>query len=185
MGQRGPAPAPAEVHQLFGDPSKIGADKLQPLTRPAAKAPSLPRFLGALAAKEWKRIARQLEKVSLVTELDRAALALYCQAYGEYEAIELRIQELMGTVDIETLRAVGVEALIDTTPSGYRQIGALLQARDRAADRLLRAAREFGLTPAARLRVLAVQQLPLFNDDEGDPMNAYLAAGSGVAKIAS
>jgi P27 family predicted phage terminase small subunit len=186
MGSRGPASKPAEVHALFGDPSKLGAEKLHQLTKRAeVKAAPAPAFLGERARTEWRRIARELEKVGLVTLLDTAALAVYCQAYGEFVALEERIQELCGFVDAETLRVAGVEALLDIAPSGYRQIGALLQVRDRAADRMLKAAREFGLTPAARMRVLAVPQLPLFGDDEGDdPMSAFLKAGAGVAKVA-
>lgn len=185
MGERGPVAAPAAVHHLFNDPSKIGAHKLelqQQLTKRAAvKAPPCPAYLGDRAKAEYRRITRELEKIGLVTLLDLAALAVYCQAYGEFVAVEERIQELAGFVDVETLRVAGVESLLDVAPSGYRQIGALLQVRDRAADRMLKAAREFGLTPAARMRVLSAPQLPLFGDDDDDPMTAFLAASSKVA----
>src|SRR4051812_25254265 len=108
MGSRGPASKPAEVHALFGDPSKLGAEKLHQLSKRAeVKAASAPSFLGDRARAEWRRISRELEKVGLVTLLDTATLAVYCQAYGEFVAIEQRIQELCGLVDVETLRAAG------------------------------------------------------------------------------
>jgi P27 family predicted phage terminase small subunit len=38
--------------------------------------------LGLLARKEWDRLVAQLGPLRLLTHLDRAALATYCEAYG-------------------------------------------------------------------------------------------------------
>jgi len=45
--------------------------------------------LGAVAKQEWARLADELGKLRILTNLDRAALAVYCGAYALWmEAIE-------------------------------------------------------------------------------------------------
>lgn len=168
---------PANVHLLRGDPSKKGAAALEGGSRgPKVELPACPSFLGTHARAEWRRIAPHLVTAGLVTQLDRAALAGYCQAWGEWAQLELRCRELM--------TEKGAEALIDRTPSGYKQVSALAQARDRAFDRMLRAAREFGLSPSSRIQSTAGQQMALFGGSD-DPMEGFLQAGAGVAAAAA
>ena len=102
---------------------------------------------------------------------DRAALAAYCQAWGEWAVLEKRVKENM--------IAHGADALIDVTPSGYKQIAAIAQARDRALDRMLRFAKEFGLTPASRIQSTAGQQMALPGVPD-DPMENFLSAGAAL-----
>lgn len=99
-------------------------------------------------------------------------LAGYCQAWGEWAALEERAKTMLGEK--------GPDGLIDVTPSGYKQIGALVQARDRAFDRMLRAAREFGLSPSSRVQSTVGQQLSLPGVTD-DPMEGFLEAGSRLS----
>lgn len=174
MSRAGRPSLPANVHLLRGDPSKRGAAALAGAAAkgPAVELPTCPAFLGSVARQEWRRISRHLVTAGLVTQLDRAVLAGYCQAWGEWAQLELRCRELQ--------KDKGADALIDRTPSGYRQVGALAQARDRAFDRMLRAAREFGMSPASRIQSTAGQQLALPGMPD-DPMEGFLQAGAGVA----
>lgn len=164
---------PANVHVLNGNPSKRGKAELDaPMVRIPVEAPQAPAHLGEAARQEWQRIVPHLVTAGLVTQLDRSALAAYCQAYGEWTVLESRLKDLMASM--------GAHALIDTTPSGYKQVSALAQARDRALDRMLRFAKEFGLTPASRIASTAGQQMPLPGVPD-DPMEAFLAAGTQLA----
>ncbi len=173
MSRAGRPSLPANVHLLRGDPSKKGAAGLAEASRgPKVELPACPAFLGQMARQEWKRIAPHLRTAGLVTQLDRAALAGYCQAWGEWAQLELRCRDL--------LKDKGADGLIDRTPSGYRQVSALAQARDRAFDRMLRSAREFGLSPASRIQSTAGQQLALPGMPD-DPMEGFLQAGAGVS----
>ena len=48
------------------------------------RLPPCPGHLTAAAAKEWRRVAKALHGMGVVTAIDRAALAAYCQAYGRW-----------------------------------------------------------------------------------------------------
>lgn len=165
MGQRGPKPLPANVHVLHGNPSKLPVSQLQGGIHPETEIPKCPNHLSADAQAEWRRIAPELAKLGLVSHLDRAALAAYCQSYARWRDAELR------------LRALGPDALWDTTPNGYKQISVLLQIANRSLEQMDRFASKFGLSPSDRGRVSASannNQMPLPGMEE--PMETFLRA---------
>ena len=45
------------------------------------------------AKAEWKRLARYLHDLGIISELDRSALAAYCQAYGRWVEAERKLKE--------------------------------------------------------------------------------------------
>ena len=142
MGVRGPAPTPTPILEMRGSwraKERAGEPRL-----PAA-APSCPAVLKGEARAEWKRQCRQLERMRVVTEADRAALAAYCEAWGEFAALLKKIAD----TDYEAAIA-----------KGY------VNAKNRAAERVVRYAQQFGFTPAARARVRA--EGPKKADDQGD-----------------
>lgn len=171
MSNAGRPAIPRNVHLIRGNPSKLSEGDLNPRAAIPVEAPTCPSQLGAAARAEWKRIIPHLVTAGLVTHLDRAVLTGYCQAYGEWSLLETRVKELV----IKN----GVDGLIDVTPSGYKQISALCQARDRALDRMLRFGREFGLSPSSRVASTSGQQLTLPGMPD-DPMEAFLSAGAPV-----
>lgn len=83
MGARGPL--------KLVDPTK----KHQAVTRPkpAAATPKPPSWLSASAKREWRRVAPELHKRGLLTELDRQALAHYCQAVARMEEAEKALKD--------------------------------------------------------------------------------------------
>lgn len=107
----------------------------------------------AQAKKEWKRISPQLEKLGLITAMDMAALAAYCQAYARWATTEAKLKEL------------GDEGLIETTKSGYQQISVLLQISNRASEQMHKYMTEFGMSPSSRSRVTTSPQGDLFGND--------------------
>ena len=139
---------------LRGNPSKLSSQQLRDGVHPEVEIPRPPRHLLPAARKEWQRIGPELEKLGLVSHLDMAALAAYCQSYARWVAAEHQLKEL------------GIEGCIDTTPSGYRQIGVWLQVSNRCVDQMHKFMAEFGLTPSSRSRVQpSHNQLELFDDD--------------------
>lgn len=179
MGRRA---IPASVHLMRGNPSKLSVDALQADTGPRIpfEVPSCPAHLGTAARTEWRRITPLLVTSGLLTQLDRAAIAAYCQAWGEWALLEGRVKQLWQAA--AATGASGVDVLIDVTPSGYKQVSALAQARDRALDRMLRFAKEFGLTPASRIQSTAGQQLALPGMPD-DPMENFLQAGQQLPAV--
>lgn len=155
MGTRGPKPLPTNVHMLNGNRSKLSPSKLLDGVRPDVSIPDAPDHLLPAALEEWERITVELEKLGLVTEIDRAALAVYCQAYGRWVEAEQKLAENNGA------------AMIDITPSGYKQQGVWLQISNRAVEQMHKFLAEFGMTPSARSRVTPSPQGELFGNDHG------------------
>lgn len=168
----GPTPLPANVHLLRDNPSKKSAAELEGGIKIPVSVPKCPVELSSAAKSEWRRIVPHLVAAGLVTQLDRAMLVGYCQAWGEWSLLEARVKHLVAERN-------SIEALMDTSPSGYKQVSALVQLRDRALDRMLRFAKEFGLSPSSRVSATTGQQLSLPGLPD-DPMESFLSAGTGV-----
>ena len=158
MSERGPLPKPANLHLLRGNPSKKPlASLLDDVVRPRVEIPDCPAHLEGEARTEWERIAPHLQGLGLISQIDRAALTAYCDAWGEYVWASTRIAAY-NAADRKSKRpadATGERGRIWDTPSGYKQISVLLQIRNRALELLTRFLAEFGMSPAARSRVTA------------------------------
>ncbi|PAP79628.1 hypothetical protein B1759_15015 [Rubrivirga sp. SAORIC476] len=141
MGKRGPAPKPSALKLLQGTHRKDRAAANEPT--PEVKPPSCPTWLHKEAKREWRRIVPELVRLGLLAEVDRAALAAYCQAYATWWRMERDIDE---NGDVQLNARSGLE-------SARPQVA----MRDKALDTMRRFLVEFGLTPAARTRVSAAE----------------------------
>ena len=94
----GPKPLPGNVHQLRGNPSKKPIGDLLGDVQPEIEIPGCPSHLLKEARKEWKRITPELVKLGLIAKIDRAALALYCQAWAWLVYHEIQLQRAMDQV---------------------------------------------------------------------------------------
>jgi len=137
---RGPKPKPSKLKRLAGNPGrrKLNAHEAQ---LPRA-IPDCPKHLVAEARKEWRRMAQILFDAGLLSQIDRAALAAYCQAWGRWVKAE---QELTkhGSVTL-------------TIHGTMKQSPYVVVARD-AMEELRKFAVEFGMTPSSRSRVTAAE----------------------------
>jgi P27 family predicted phage terminase small subunit len=171
MGRRGPPPKPSSLKVIQGTfrPDRAAANE----PKPAVKIPTAPAWLGDEAKKEWKRVTKEMAALGLISELDRTALALYCQALDEYLAAcrgldaerEYFDRHRARRADEKLLQtAVSGDAKEDEIPfpdsgltaissQGTRLIHPLVSIRNEAWRRVLKAAGEFGFTPSARTRV--------------------------------
>lgn len=141
MGQRGPKPLPANVHLLRGNPSKKTASQLVDGVSPVVEIPPAPRHLKGEALKEYKRISVELEKLGLVSQIDRAALAMYCTAWGRHVDAENRLRDL------------GADGYVSKTPNGFEVQSAWLNISNKAMEQCMKYLAEFGMSPSARSRV--------------------------------
>jgi len=98
--------------------------------------PDPPAFLSDVAVIEWARLAPLLMVQGCLTEWDVACLALYCQAYADYQFV------------LEQFRNFPVEF-------GSMDWNRGSAAVNRAALLLSKTAGEFGLSPSSRSRVQA------------------------------
>ncbi len=151
MGERGPLTKPAALQLIQNNPSKKSMSALldEALRVPVA-IPPLPNFMRytgdgpaiAMEARaEWERITPHLQKLGLISEIDRAAIGLYCFWWA------------LGEILRERIVVEGPDALIDVTPSGYKQMSAKVQLAARADRECQVLLAHFGMSPASRSRV--------------------------------
>lgn len=169
MGQRGPAPKPAELRALEGGRGHRPID-LTAIFRPEVGVPTMPKHLSREGRKAWKRLTPELAHYNLISKVDSDALFMLCQTIGRLELAERAIaarQALL--IDKGEDPAL---ALIGTTPKGMQVQSVMYQVLNREMEKLRHLLAEFGLTPAQRARVTTGirAQLKLFDGGGGgDP----------------
>jgi P27 family predicted phage terminase small subunit len=177
----GPLPKPAALKLLEGNPGKRALD-LSAGVNPQVQIPSAPKHLGAEARKEWKRITPLLEDLGLISGLDRAALALYCQAVGRLSELETAFNGMVArhvAGGMDYADAV-YQASYSVTPSGYAQQSVIVQLLGKHREQVNRYLMHFGLSPAARGRVQASNYVqPTLPGIEAAP-----SAATGFARFA-
>lgn len=136
---RGRKPKPRRIKQLSGNPGKRPLE-VEPRPPVPDRTPYVPRHLNKEGAREWRRIVNTLIYYGLYTVVDRAALAMYCQAWGRWVEAERMLKDTGG----EILTAQG---------SGNLYQNPWFHVVNKAWDQLSRAITEFGLSPSARTRV--------------------------------
>lgn len=141
MAVRGRKPKPTALKLVTGNPGKRRLPKREP--KPRGGAPTCPAWLGTAAKIEWRRVAKELAALGILSRIDRAALAAYCQCYAHWRAAELAI------------RANGVTVVIRSDKGEVKSITAAPEVAiaGKMMDRMRAFASEFGMTPSSRTRV--------------------------------
>jgi P27 family predicted phage terminase small subunit len=97
-----------------------------------------PQELNIEGQKEWNRVIELLGEKGFLEDLDRQALMAYCDAVSEYIELMKRCNKM--------------PPMIKTTKGNWVQ-NPVLSAKRAARDALLKASKDFGLTPWARSRM--------------------------------
>jgi P27 family predicted phage terminase small subunit len=145
---RGRKPNPTALRRASGNPGKRAYNPAEPL--PPEGMPDCPPHLSAAAQDEWHRLARALFDMGVLTIVDRAALAAYCQCYGRWVEAEEKMAETPAMI---------------RTPSGYVQQSPWMSVANKQLELMGRYMAELGITPASRSRVAAL--LPTGSDPVG------------------
>jgi P27 family predicted phage terminase small subunit len=127
--------------------------------RPEPGIPSCPRPYQQRAKQEWRRITKELEQLGLITKVDRAALAAYCQSCSRWIEAEKQL-ETEGPV-------------IEGRQRGLVKSPWVRIAGD-AMEQIRRFGSEFGLTPSSRGRL----QRFVFSGDRKGRRRGEAEAGS-------
>jgi len=175
MGKRGPQPTPNVLKLVRGNPGKRPinlADGVNPLV----EVPDIPKHLSREARKEWKRITPLLVEEGLIAKMDRAMLALYCQAWGRMAELEAALNaKIARLVDRGVTYEDAVEdCCYDVTPKGFRQQAALVNMIRQQADAVARYSGHFGMSPSQRARIT-----PSSNQPQLPGMEEPAAAAAG------
>lgn len=139
---KGRKPKPGAMKRLAGNPGKRA---IKAPTDATATPCEQPPGLSAEAAAEWQRITELLAQLGILGALDRAALALYCEAWSTWK----HAQE-------ETAKT----GAIVKSPSGFPIINPWLSVANTAAKQIRSMLAEFGLSPSAR------ERLTIKNDED-------------------
>lgn len=145
-------PRPTALKIIEGNPGKRPLNKAEPM--PERGMPACPVWLDSGARREWRKVAPHLEKLGLLTLLDGAALACYCQAMSNLAAAQKVLRVKGNTV---------------RTPSGYIQQRPEVTIVQRNMALVRAFCGEFGFTPASRGR------MTMPGSDEGLDMDAILS----------
>lgn len=164
---RGRPPKPTPLKILTGNPGKRPLNDREP--KPKEGTPTCPVWIQGEAKAEWKRIVPELRALGLLTLVDRAALAAYCQAWAELVDCTKVLQEEGRVVTEPVLNKAG-EHIGDQV----RAHPIVRMQRD-AFARFKAFLAEFGLSPASRSRVKVPPK-----GEEADPLQELLRRGRKV-----
>jgi P27 family predicted phage terminase small subunit len=135
---RGRKPKPTHLKVIAGNPGKRPLNRHEP--KPRLEVPTCPSHLCPAAKAEWKRLARQLLDLGVVSTLDRAVMAAYCQAYGRWVEAERRQKDA---------------PLVIRLPSGVIQQSPFVSIANKQLELMHKFLAELGLSPSSRSRVSA------------------------------
>jgi len=154
MGLPGRRKKAASTQARRGEPGKRSSSrkKGQGHPPPPPPDPTPPKWLGAIAAAKWRDVLPLFERRRLVTELDRDALSIYCDAWQQLHDADA------------TLRKQGAYYKTD---KGYVGIHPAVSRRNKAIDVIRKVGEQLGLTPNSR-RGLDLEQ------EACDPLKAFL-----------
>ncbi len=150
---RGPKPTPTNIKRLMNNPGQRALPSNEP--KPRSRNPAPPSHLNEDGADEWVRVADELHALGILSGLDRAALAAYCQAYGRWVQSERALAKMTNKAD----------GLIIKTVSGNMIQNPLVGVANKAMSDMMRYATEFGMTPSSRSRISAEGET---SDDPAD-----------------
>ena len=138
MTQPGAKPKPTRLKVLHGTVRKDRTNPHEPDVKSAI--PTCPRELSPVAKREWKRVARELAGMGLLSKIDRAALAGYCQAWATW---------------IEAQAALRKHGVIMKSPNGYPIQSPYFSIAAKSFEQMRLMLAEFGMSPSSRTRVHA------------------------------
>lgn len=156
MATVGRKPKPTKLRELQGNPGHRPLPKEEP--KPRQTKPTRPLWLLPEAKREWTRVVAELDALELLTIVDRAALAAYCQAYARA---------------VEAEQVVTKEGTTYTTDTGQMKPRPEMVIALREWQAVRAFAAEFGLTPSSRVR-MAVPK----GRGEEDPFEEWMRSGS-------
>lgn len=135
MARTGRPPIPTSIKVLRGT---ARPDRMRNEPKPKIKAPRCPGWLSPVARREWKRLAKQLVVLGVLTDLDRGVLSAYCVAWAKW---------------LQAEQAIEKHGLLIKTKTGYVMQSPVVSIAKQERKAMLEAGAELGLSPAARTRI--------------------------------
>jgi P27 family predicted phage terminase small subunit len=115
-----------------------------------------PDGLDKTGALEWHRAIKLMREIGANDEIDRQSLYVYCEAYQEFDALVKRCAK---------------EDHITISEKGLPYQNPIVGMKNKAADRLLKASKEFAMTPLTRNRMGVMEK------EAEDEFTAFIRKG--------
>lgn len=141
MGRR---KTPTQLKVVRGNPGRRPLPENEP--EPEIVMADPPPHITGYALEEWDRVMPQLYALQLISEIDRAAFAAYCNAYGRWRDAEEAIARMAERDHL-------TKGLMIKTTNGNAIQNPLVGTANKAAADMMRYADSFGMTPSARARL--------------------------------
>ena len=158
----GRKPKPTKLKALKGTLQKC---RMQLEPQPVSFIPAPPACLDRIAKVEWERISAELFGLGLLTNIDMAALAGYCQAYSRWYQESMKMKR---------------ESSVIKTALGNRIQNPRIGIMNTAASEMRKFLIEFGMTPSSRSKVNVGEKEPKTTFD-AIPGGAKLNRASNTA----
>ena len=147
---RGRKPLPSKVIELKGGTQHTHRPLRKNEPKPTATIPKCPEHLDKEAQAEWKRMAKELKPLGILTQLDKNIFAVYCQAFSTWAQATRKITEM---------------GMVRVTKNGFTEQNPFLPIANKAKEQMMKALIEMGMTPSSRARV-KVTSPPKEEDDK-------------------
>ena len=141
---------PTALRVLRGNPGGRPLNDREPSF--SATVPGISKHLSAEAVAEWKRVAKLLADAGVLTEIDMAVLAAYCQSYGIAEQASQAIAKMAARDELTS-------GLMIKSAKGNAVPNPLVWIASAARRDSIRYAAELGMTPAARSKIQVSEAL--------------------------
>ena len=138
MKKNGPYKTPTKLKLLRGTYRADRAPKAEPV--PTSAPPDCPAQLSGEAKVEWERLSAELAALGLLTGVDRAALAAYCDNWAAWIGAVAKCKK---------------DGNVIAARDGRLVINPYFSIKKRSADLMHKFLTEFGMTPASRTRISA------------------------------
>lgn len=143
---RGRKRIPSKIIELRGGTAHTHRPPRDDEPKPPEEMPPCPEHLDEDARREWERAGKILESIGLMTGLDMAVLAGYCQSWSEYVKATVEVQK-RGTV----LRR----------RDGSPMLNPYLRVAREAYERWMKAGALLGFNPTSRAALKVERPKPI------------------------
>jgi P27 family predicted phage terminase small subunit len=143
------AKKPTNLKLLEGNPGKRPINKGE--VNPEIAIPKCPEWLMEEAKKEWERISIHLYHLKLLTQIDMAGLASYCQYYAKY---------------LEAEKKLLIEGEMLTSKKGNDYINPRTYLSNTYNREMRNYLSKFGLTPSDRANLDMIMDNELTEDEK-------------------
>jgi len=168
MSRTGRPPKPLQEKILSGSRVRNDRDEEAQVANAAVDLgmPPCPSWVKGAAKKHWDVLGPKLVQAGLLSVVDGDVFGLHCDNIAAYEQVCEKLKEF--------------DDWIAKTPNGFVIQSAWLQIRNKLQELIIKTAREFGLTPAARsnVKINKQQQQDLFGagqstETDNDPYKNF------------